>query len=106
MKKINYLNLYLKQYKNIPNIIFWGTIIVWILGSLVAGIYYGDWEGVIIGGIIVVVGIALGVIDAFLKRFFAAILISQKVVVTDTLLSMKDDKLTPVLNVEDELPEL
>ena len=104
MKNINYLKLYLTQYKNIPNFVFWGTIIVFTLASMAIGFAVGDDEGVIIAGI----GIAVGILIAYLSHFFIAVSISQKVVVTDTLLSMKDSNSTerPGPKVENELPEL
>ena len=106
--QIDYKSLYLKKYKNIPNYYFWGTLITVSLAAIVVGIiflaeasYDEDYllgVGIILGGIIVGWGLA------YFNRFISAIALSQKVVVADTLLSMKDD--TASTATEDELPEL
>lgn len=102
-KEIDYKKLYLKQYKNIPNYYFWGTLITLGLGAIVTGIIFMiDWFmigfGIMFGGMIVAFGLA------FLNRFISAVAISQKVVVADALLSGNNGSAS--IMVEEELPEL
>jgi len=107
-KTFDYQNLYLKQYKNIPNMYFWGTLLILGLGSIVTGIIilatanYDD--EVTMGLVILIVGSLVAWGLAYLSRFIASVAISQKVVVADTLLSMSGGTTAPT--VEDELPEL
>jgi hypothetical protein len=107
LKKIDYQKMYTKWYKNIPNLYFWSTLIILALGAIVTGIIFmsdGDADWIMIGIGIVVGGSAVAVGLAYLNRFIAAIVISQKVVVADALLSMQGD--VPAPTAEDELPEL
>ena len=107
-KTFDYQNLYLKQYKNIPNMYFWGILLILGLGSIVTGIIilatanYDD--EVTMGLVILIVGSLVAWGLAYLSRFIASVAISQKVVVADTLLSMSGGTTAPT--VEDELPEL
>lgn len=104
-KNLDYKSLYLNEYKNIPNYLFWGTLIFLGLGAIVTGaIFIFDSEeymlglGIIFGGSIVALGLAIW------NRFISSVIISQKVVVADTLLSMNNVNSTVVLDCE--LPEL
>ncbi len=109
-KEVNYKKLYLEKYKNIPNYCFWGILIGIGTMALAGGLTFAgvegfkrDYEiaatlGIIFGGLL------FAVILAFIARFFVSISISQKIVVADSLLAMKDNNKAPV--VEDELPEL
>ena len=109
MKKItNYESLYQKHYKNLPNYYFWATLFVFGLSALItAFILMGSrWYDVrSIGVAVLIFGSALAVGLAYLSRTISAISISQKVVVADTLLSMKGDA-AHAPTADDELPEL
>ncbi|MBE6792414.1 MAG: hypothetical protein E7534_02805 [Ruminococcaceae bacterium] len=103
MKNVNYLSVYQEKYKNLPNIIFWSSLIFWGLVAIAAGIIAlsATDEG-FFGVVFLGSGVAVGF--AWLSRFLTAILISQKVIVADTLLSMANNAPAPI--VEDELPDL
>ena len=107
-KTFDYQNLYLKKYKNIPNMYFWGTLLLLGLSSIATGsviLATSNYEDeVVMGLVVLIVGSLVAWGLAHLSRFIASVAISQKVVVADTLLSMKDG--TPAPIAEDELPEL
>lgn len=107
-KKIDYLSMYQKRYKSLPNIIFFGSLIFWGLAAIAAGITLfsfariGDDE--ITAVFVMLLGLILAPGFAWLSRLVTAIFISQKVVITDTLLSMAND--VPSSVSDDDLPDL
>ena len=109
-KPLDYKSIYQKWYKNIPNIVFWSTLITFLLASLVGGIlmfaeaYYE--EDYVYGALIILGGSAVSWGIAKLSRLISSIAISQKVVVADTLLDIKNGSANNTTVVDDELPEL
>ena len=105
MKEINYTKFYKNYYKNIPNYVFWCTFFLLGLGSFVVGLIFlliddGIWALLAFLGPVVALGIA------YLNRFFVAVKIAQKVVVADSLLSMRGNNESTPPPREDKLPEL
>lgn len=110
-KGFDYKNLYLKHFKNLPNVYFWSTFIVLFIGAIVGGIIilanaYWD-EDYAIGVITIIFGPVIAWFLARLTRFIVAVSLSQKIVVADVLLSMSgENKGDCVTDVHDDLPEL
>lgn len=93
-KQIDYCSLYQKQFKTLPQACFWATFITLSLAAIITGIVLlcgARWTedyllalGIMIGGCVV------ALVLASIEYFFVAVSISQRVVLTDTLLAMKD----------------
>lgn len=90
-KEFDYKKLYLTVYKNIPNIVFISTFCLVELSAIVAGIffYYS-----FLGFLFLIGGLFVAWLLASIDRFIAAVAISQKVVMTDALLSMQSGNYT------------
>ncbi len=103
-KNIDYKNLYLKAYKNLPTGYFYTTLIIMLLATVVLFIVFVTEidEGIAI--LILLGGTPFSFGLAYLIRYAVAVYISQKIVVADTLLSMNKQEL--VLHTEEELPEM
>ena len=110
-KNFNYKKLYLEQYKNIPNFYFWGTMICGCVASIILGSHYfnlaaSGYSSYAADGLLTLFGgLAATALLAFLNRWISSVAISQKVVVADTLLSMKDGSFDTAAE-DEELPEL
>lgn len=91
---IDYKNLYLEKYKNLPHYYFTTVLLtIGIIANIVSGILFifaldsEEWLaiiaiGVLVGGWLIAFGIAS------LVRFITAIQLSQSVVVADSLLKL------------------
>ena len=102
-KPYDYKKLYQTRYKKLPGICFWISLIASCAVSILFGVllmvnrHTAFGIGMLIGGIIVAIPIAL------LERFLISIIISQRVVITDTVLAMQDK--TEAFD-DEELPDL
>ena len=90
---LNYKSLYLTNYKKLPIYFFYGTLIFLAIDSVIAGIaifiqndYFWVLLLTILGGWLISLGIALYV------YWMSSVIISQRVVVADTLLAMHENK--------------
>lgn len=92
-KAIDYQDLYLKQYKNIPNIWFWGTLIlIGVTSTIVALTFFtAASPRTDIGLVVLLGGWAVAVGLSFFARWVSSIAISQKIVVADSLLMIKNN---------------
>ena len=108
---LDYNKIYLERYKNIPNYIFWGTLISMLLEIFIAGIALMPY-----GLLIWIFAPGIAVLCSFFNRWLASLFVSQRVIVADSLLSLtnqtkrkntviKTQKSTPIV-AEEELPEL
>ena len=106
MKTPNYLNLYQSTYKKIPNYVFWLTLIPSILAILFSAIMIlVDEEAFLPAFAMVVFGIPLSIGIAFLDRWIASLVLCQKIVATDALLSINSKNNATPANV-DNLPKV
>jgi hypothetical protein len=91
MKEIDYKKLYLEHYKKLPISIFWGTLITLSLGAIVTGLIFIFDSEATIGLCILAIGLIVAVADAYFNLWISSVLISQKVIVADSLLSMSGE---------------
>lgn len=108
---LDYNKIYLERYKSIPNYIFWGTLISMLLEIFIAGIALMPY-----GFLIWIFAPGIAVLCSFFNRWLASLLISQRIVVADSLLSLvnkaetqKSESYTQTatpIAVQEELPEL
>ena len=107
----DYNTIYLERYKNIPNYIFLGTLISMLLEIFIAGIVLMPY-----GFLIWIFAPGIAVLCSFFNRWLSSLLISQRIVVADSLLSLVNkpetqkaelfaQTATPIA-VQVELPEL
>lgn len=101
----NYKNLYLKNYKKLPNYVFWANLVMSCLISILIGFIVADESDLPYGVFAAFVSLAVGVGLAFLARIAAAIIISQKVVSADALIALSENK-SDKATVVDDLPDL
>ena len=107
-KTYDYQSLYQNWYKKLPTVCFFAILLPLALASFIVGIiilagaeYYNEYGlglGILFGGLI------FSAVLAVLSSTITAISISQKVVATDALLSLKEGSNASA--VEDTLPEL
>ena len=95
MKPIDYKKLYLEQYKKLPIYVFWGTLITLSLSTIITGCVFIFDSEVIIGLCILAIGLIVALGDASFNFWLCSVLISQKVVVTDSLLAMSGEEIAP-----------
>ena len=96
-KGIDYKSLYLRHFKNLPNVYFWSTFIVLFIGAIVGGIIilanaYWD-EQYAMGIITIIFGPVIAWLLARLTRFIVAVSLSQKIVVADSLLTLSGNEI-------------
>ena len=108
MKKIDYKKLYQKNYKKLPIFVFWATAIV-LCCCIITGAVFIILEGLVfLGALVVLISVPVSVVFGSLESWICAVLLSQKIVVADSLIeglnnSSKDSKAS-ILN--EDLPEI
>lgn len=100
----DYPKMYKNHYKNLPTAYFIGTLFCGVIASIILFFVFLDAGGFGAASLCFLGGIVGTVVLAYVNRFAVAVAISQKIVVADTLLAMKNNSPAPV--DEDELPEL
>ncbi|MBR3894699.1 MAG: hypothetical protein IKJ35_06075 [Clostridia bacterium] len=104
-KKIDYKQIYQTVYKNLPNIWLFATFIIGTIASVVLGIFFFAEEEAGVGALLIIFGILISLVLAFIDRWIVSVVISQKVVVADALLEM-NGSVSKDVDSDDELPEL
>jgi mRNA deadenylase 3'-5' endonuclease subunit Ccr4 len=104
MKDFDYKQLYLNNYKKLPGVAYIVTLVAWLVGS-----FFGSLallaEGMIGMAVFVCfVGIVLGLLLASFNRFWCAVIISQRIVVADSMLKMVKNS-DNSFNVVNEKPQ-
>ena len=105
-KDFNYENLYLKHYKNIPNYYFWGILFsVGIPSTIAAIVMFASGSSYLTGyaTALLVFGWPIGFALGAFWRWITSIALSQKIVVADSLLTMRSGGSAPA---NEDLPEL
>ena len=96
--KLDYKKIYSKMYKNLPTTVFIITFINFIIASLATSIILlfnsfgnGSAINIILALLIFPAGLIIGFVDAFLNYWITAIIISQPIVVADSLLKISEE---------------
>ena len=92
LKQIDYNNYYQQKFKKLPDFVFNATCIVFLLIGVFSFLYW-IWDGAFgLGLLSLLIFAPLGIGLGYLDREWTGIIISQKVVVTDTLLEMAKEQ--------------
>ena len=89
IKDFDFKNLYQNNYKKLPWVVFWSTLIIGVAGAITGAVFLFIEENIALGMLVLLFGPVVAFYWALLDRFWCATVISQKIVATDALLEMR-----------------
>ena len=107
--RFDYNKLYQKHFRNLPTLIFWASFVIFFGGAITGAVFIFLCDLVFVGILTILAGIPVAMGLAWIAAWFFAILLSQKIVATDSLIEMRSGTFSgskTIVEDNDELPDI